>query len=94
MTLDLTYLNGDDIAGLDYPDERLLGAVEAVLATHGRGETVVEPRVHLFPDPAVEGHFNVLRGAIPGARRAGVKVVGDYVRNHQGGCRRSSPCCW
>jgi ornithine cyclodeaminase len=83
--LDLTYLSGDDIAALGYPDERLLGAVEGVLAAHGRGEAVVEPRVHLFPDPAVEGHFNVLRGAIPGSRRAGVKVVGDYVHNHARG---------
>jgi ornithine cyclodeaminase len=83
--LELTYLSGDAIAALDYPDERLLGAVEAVLAAHGRGETVAEPRVHLFADPAVDGHFNVLRGAIPGVRRAGVKVVGDYVHNHERG---------
>jgi ornithine cyclodeaminase len=41
--------------------------------------------VHLFADPAVDGHFNVLRGAIPVARRAGVKVVGDYVHNHERG---------
>ncbi|MGN6377631.1 MAG: ornithine cyclodeaminase family protein [Gaiellales bacterium] len=83
--LELTYLSGDAIAALDYPDERLLDTVQDVLAAHGRGETVVEPRVHLFPDPEVDGHFNVLRGAIPGSRRAGVKVVGDYVHNHRRG---------
>ena len=33
----------------------------------GLGETVIEPRVHLHPNPAVEGHFNVLRGAIGGS---------------------------
>src|SRR6185437_6147863 len=46
----------------------------------GRGETVIEPRVHLFPGRA-EGHFNVLRGV--GAGLAGVKVVGDFVDNHR-----------
>ena len=80
--LQLTYLSGDAIARLALPDERLLAAVESVLAAQGRGETVLEPRVHLFPDPAVEGHFNVLRGAIPQTGRAGVKIVGDYVQNH------------
>jgi ornithine cyclodeaminase len=50
-----------------------------VLADQGRGETVIEPRMHLFPRGA-NGHFNVLRGATP--RHAGVKVVGDYVDNH------------
>lgn len=80
--LQLTYLSGDAIDRLDLPDERLLDTVESALAAQGRGETVVEPRVHLFPDPAVEGHFNVLRGAIPATGRAGVKIVGDYVHNH------------
>jgi ornithine cyclodeaminase len=50
-----------------------------VLGDQGRGETVIEPRMHLFPRGAT-GHFNVLRGATP--RHAGVKVVGDYVDNH------------
>ena len=50
-----------------------------MLADQGHGQTVVEPRAHLFPRGA-NGHFNVLRGATP--RHAGVKVVGDYVDNH------------
>ncbi len=50
-----------------------------MLGAQGRGETVIEPRMHLFPRGAT-GHFNVLRGATP--RHAGVKVVGDYVDNH------------
>ena len=83
--LELTYLSGDAIAALDFPDARLLAAVEDVLAAQGRGETVIEPRVHLFPGGGVNGHFNVLRGAIPGAGRAGVKIVGDYVDNHTRG---------
>ncbi len=83
--LQLTYLSGDAIAALDLPDTRLLGALERVLALQGNGQTVIEPRVHLFPGGASDGHFNVLRGAIPGVGRAGVKVVGDFVANHERG---------
>lgn len=80
MSLDLTYLNGPAVARLALADEEILQAVRAVLAAQGRGETVGEPRTHLFPRGA-EGHFNVLRGATP--RFAGVKVVGDFVENHR-----------
>lgn len=51
-----------------------------MLGAQGRGETVIEPRMHLFPRGA-SGHFNVLRGATP--ELAGVKVVGDYVKNRR-----------
>jgi alanine dehydrogenase len=53
-----------------------------VLAAQGHGETVIEPRVHLFPGGGADGHFNVLRGSLPVEGVAGVKVVGDYVQNH------------
>jgi ornithine cyclodeaminase len=80
VSLELTYLNGPAVAQLALADEEILEAVRAVLAAQGRGETVVEPRMHLFPRGA-SGHFNVLRGATP--RFAGVKVVGDFVENHR-----------
>src|SRR5262245_65289842 len=42
--------------------------------------------MHLIPDKAVHGHFNVLRGAIRSpANVAGVKVIGDYVDNYKQG---------
>ena len=78
--LALTYLNGDDVEALALTEDEILGAVHRVLYAQGRGETVIEPRMHLFPRGA-GGHFNVLRGATPGF--AGVKVVGDYVDNHR-----------
>ncbi|MGH2915930.1 MAG: ornithine cyclodeaminase family protein [Solirubrobacteraceae bacterium] len=78
--IELTYLSGDDIDAVAPTDDEILDSVRAVLAAQGRGETVLEPRMHLFPSDA-NGHFNVLRGAVPGA--AGVKVVGDYVDNHR-----------
>jgi alanine dehydrogenase len=78
--IELTYLNGADVDALALTDEEILDAVRSVLAAQGRGETVIEPRTHLFPRGA-NGHFNVLRGATPD--HAGVKVVGDYVDNHR-----------
>ncbi len=79
--LELTYLSGADIDRLALGADEILAAVSDVLAAHGRGETVIEPRVHLFPGGGADGHFNVLRGALPRAGVAGVKVVGDYVGN-------------
>ena len=78
--LELLYLSGADVDALALTDDEILAAVRDVLAQQGRGETVIEPRVHLFPGRA-EGHFNVLRGV--GAGFAGVKVVGDFVDNHR-----------
>ena len=46
---------------------------------------MTEPRVHLEPDPAFRGHFNVLRGYIAPLKLAGVKIVGDYVNNYTHG---------
>jgi ornithine cyclodeaminase len=78
--LELTYLSGADVDALALTEDEILDAVRSVLAAQGRGETVIEPRTHLFPRGA-NGHFNVLRGATP--EHAGVKVVGDYVDNHR-----------
>jgi alanine dehydrogenase len=81
--LHLTYLNRPDVDALALSDDEILGAVEGGLRAQGRGETVIEPRVHLRPDEAFRGHFNVLRGYIAPLGLAGVKVVGDYVDNYE-----------
>ena len=78
--IELTYLSGADVVELALTDAEILAAVREVLAQQGRGETVLEPRTHLFPGRA-DGHFNVLRGVT--AEYAGVKVVGDFVDNHR-----------
>ncbi|MEX2295874.1 MAG: ornithine cyclodeaminase family protein [Dongiaceae bacterium] len=83
--IDLVWLNGPDIDRLAMTDAEILGAVEAGLLAQGRGETVIEPRVHLEPDPSFRGHFNVLRGYVAPMDAAGVKIVGDYVDNYQRG---------
>lgn len=81
----LTYLNGPDVERLAMTDDEILATIEAALAAQGRGETVIEPRTHLTPDPAFHGHFNVLRGYIAPLGVAGVKIVGDYVDNYRRG---------
>lgn len=79
----ITYLNRLDIEALKITDEEILGAIEGALATQGRGEAVIEPRMHLEPGVA-RGHFNVLRGSLGGTvDAAGVKVVGDFFDNYQ-----------
>jgi ornithine cyclodeaminase len=80
--IELVYLGGADVDALALTDDEILDAVRGVVAAQGRGETVIEPRTHLFPR-GVNGHFNVLRGAVPAF--AGVKGVGDYVDNHRVG---------
>ncbi|MCG8359993.1 MAG: ornithine cyclodeaminase family protein [Kiloniellales bacterium] len=79
----IDYLNRPDIAALALSDAEIIAAVEQSLAAQGRGETVIEPRVHLGPESSDKGHFNVLRGVIKPLALAGVKVVGDYVDNYK-----------
>ncbi len=81
----IDYLSGPDVAALAMTDSEILAAVEQGLAAQGRGETVIEPRMHLMPGAAFNGHFNVLRGYVGPLALAGVKVVGDYVDNYRQG---------
>ncbi|MGP1678686.1 MAG: ornithine cyclodeaminase family protein [Burkholderiales bacterium] len=79
----LHYLNHADIGALAMNDQEILTAVEAGLQAQGRGETTIEPRMHLVPERDFPGHFNVLRGYIRPLGLAGVKVVGDFYRNYE-----------
>ncbi len=80
----ITFLNGPDVEALTITDDEILTAIETSLASQGRGECVIEPRMHLMPRADVDGHFNVLRGAIGAPiHLAGVKVVGDFVDNYK-----------
>ena len=79
------YLNHADIQRLAMTDAEILAAVEEGLRAQGRGETTIEPRMHLVPEKDYPGHFNVLRGYIRPLGLAGVKVVGDFYRNYEVG---------
>ncbi len=82
----LTYLGRPEVEAAALADDEIIAAIEAALAMQGRGETVIEPRVHLEPNAGAEGHFNVLRGFVGGQIGvAGVKVVGDFVGNYTHG---------
>lgn len=82
----IDYLNRFDIEELGFADGDILGAIETALGMQGRGETAIEPRMHIHSRAGVEGHFNVLRGWIGGTiDSAGTKVVGDFVDNYKDG---------
>ena len=81
----IDYLNFPDVEALDLSNQEILDAIETCLAAQGRGETVIEPRVHLVPESSDKGHFNVLRGYVKPLGVAGVKVVGDFVDNYKQG---------
>jgi len=83
--IEIRYLSGHDVDALLLDRDGVLDAVEAALHAQGTGQVVLEPREHLVPDPAFNGHFNLLRGYIAPLGVAGVKVVGDYVDNYKHG---------
>ena len=84
-SISMTYLNGPDVERIALTDDEILAAVEGGLKAQGLGQTVIEPRMHLMPDPAFNGHFNVLRGYVAPLNLAGIKVVGDFVDNYKQG---------
>jgi ornithine cyclodeaminase len=81
----IDYLNSIDTDALALTNDEILAAVQQALAAQGRGEAVLEPRVHLVPEDSARGHFNVLRGYVGPLGVAGVKVVGDFVNNYKQG---------
>ena len=85
--INLRYLNHPDVQALAMTDAEIVAAVEQGLLAQGRGQTTIEPRMHLVPEKDYPGHFNVLRGYIRSMGGptgvAGVKVVGDFYRNYE-----------
>lgn len=81
----IDYLNAIDADALALTNDEILAAVEQALAAQGRGEAVIEPRVHLVPENSARGHFNILRGYVGPLGVAGIKVVGDFVDNYRQG---------
>jgi alanine dehydrogenase len=84
----LRFVSGPDIDALGITRTEIVDAVSQVMAAHGRGQTVFEPRVHLAPGNGSAGHFNILRGHVSTLGEhgiSGIKVVGDFVRNYERG---------
>jgi ornithine cyclodeaminase len=82
---DLRYLSAEDVEQVAPTHAEVIAAVEDVVAAQGRGEVVLEPRVHLDPGAEFGGHWNVLRAYVGPLGIAGVKVVGDFVDNYKRG---------
>ncbi|UWQ76367.1 ornithine cyclodeaminase family protein [Leisingera sp. M658] len=83
--IEIEYLGQPEVDRVALSNDDILDAVEQTLVAAGRNKTVIEPRMHLTPDPAFNGHFNVLRGYVAPLDYAGVKIVGDYVDNYKQG---------
>ena len=81
--MDILYLNSRDIEELNLTNDEIIETVEEGLRVQGNGQTSIEPRVHINPNPEYNGHFNVLRGYIEPKQVVGVKVVGDHVYNYK-----------
>jgi ABC-type dipeptide/oligopeptide/nickel transport system ATPase subunit len=90
--IDLTYLNGPDVAALALTDDEILTAVEGGLRAQGMGQTVLEPRVHLVPESSAKGHFNVLRGVVAPLASPASRWSATSSTTGSASCRRSSPC--
>lgn len=83
--MNLRFIAGPDIDGLSLSRAEIIAAVRGALLAQGRGEVVLEPRVHLIPPNNGAGHFNVLRGHLGPQHVSGIKVVGDFVGNYRYG---------
>ncbi|MDH4345471.1 MAG: ornithine cyclodeaminase family protein [Thermoleophilia bacterium] len=83
--LDLLLLSGEDVTAVALSDDDVLAAVETAVRAQGEGRVVLDPRVHHVPDPALAGHFNLLRATVWPLDTTGVKVVGDFARNYERG---------
>jgi alanine dehydrogenase len=81
--LQLRFISGPDIERLSLTRTEILEAVTEAVKAQGNGQVVLEPRVHLRPPNGGRGHFNILRAHLGTAGVSGVKVVGDFVDNHQ-----------
>lgn len=85
MQIALRFLSRAQVEQLAPDPAQLVQIIAAGLAAHGRGDVVMPPKAHLHLDHLFAGHFNILSGYVGPNRRAGVKVVGDYVENWRHG---------
>jgi ornithine cyclodeaminase len=81
--MDVRFLSAEDVERVAPSNAETIAAIEDVVRAQGNGEVVLEPRVHLEPGAAFNGHWNVLRAFVAPLGAAGVKVVGDFVDNYR-----------
>ncbi len=84
-TINVRLLNRDQVEALSPDADQLVEVVSGGLAAHGRRDVVMPPKGHLHLDHLMNGHFNILSAWVGPAKRAGIKVIGDYVDNWKHG---------
>ncbi|MBK8064003.1 MAG: ornithine cyclodeaminase family protein [Betaproteobacteria bacterium] len=83
--ISIRLLSRAQVEALNPNPDQLVEVVASGLAAHGRKEVVMPPKGHLHLDHLMNGHFNILSAWVGPARRAGIKVIGDYVDNWKHG---------
>jgi len=84
-TITVRLLNRAQVESLSPGADELVNVVSSGLAAHGRKEVVQPPKGHLHLDHVMNGHFNILSAYVGPIKRAGIKVIGDYVDNWRHG---------
>ena len=85
QTINVRLLTRGEVEALSPGPDVLIDVIAAGLAAHGRQEVVQPPKGHLHLDHLMNGHFNILSAYVGPIKRAGVKVIGDYVENWRQG---------
>ena len=80
--IEVLFLSKEDIDSLDLSLEDMLAAVEMGLDAHGRKDVLLPSKDHI-PLDWPEKIFNILKGYVGPIRSVGVKVLGDFSRNHE-----------
>ena len=80
--IEVLFLSKEDVDSLDLGLEDMLAAVEMGLDAHGRGDVLLPSKDHLALNWP-QNIFNILKGYVGPIRSVGVKVLGDFSRNHE-----------
>ena len=82
--IEVLFLSKEDVDSLDLSLEDMLDAVEMGLDAHGRKDVLLPSKDHI-PLNWPQNIFNILKGYVGPIRSVGVKVLGDFSRNHEHG---------
>ncbi len=80
--IEVLFLSKEDVDSLELGLEDMLAAVEMGLDAHGRKDVILPSKDHI-PIGWPQNIFNILKGYVGPIRSVGVKVLGDFSRNHE-----------
>ena len=82
--IEVLFLSKEDVDSLELSLEDMLAAVEMGLDAHGRNDVLLPSKDHI-PLGWPQSIFNILKGYVGPISSVGVKVLGDFSRNHEHG---------